>query len=412
MAARIGGAITALVLAILLAWTVYASFGPEHLVLPTGGVIDSGPQDEVPASAVASEVLRQRTELQRWRGVSGPAPGEPADTTGKPALLEGESAAADPWTLVQDWLGTRERNFAILDDRGFLRGVVNLPDPRGEVLQQPQGRDWRRLHNDQVTYGGGWVIFGFALLLALFLAIRGRIPLKEGFSGRKVERFPAVERANHWLTAASFVMIALTGLVLLYGQYFIKPWLGADAYSGFAEGSAYVHMAFMVPFVIGVLIMAVLWLRQNLPSKIDWNWLKHGGGFLSTRGENPPARRFNAGQKLMFWAVMFGGGLLILSGIALMLPFFLWLNIQAMQWVQIGHAALGLIMIAVIIGHIYIGTVGMVGAFDAMWSGEVDRNWAKEHHRLWFEELEGEGRVAEPREARRHRHEPHAVPGE
>jgi formate dehydrogenase subunit gamma len=156
----------------------------------------------------------------------------------------------------------------------------------------------------------------------------------------------------------------------------------------------------------------VLWLRQNLPSKIDWNWLKHGGGFLSTRGENPPARRFNAGQKLMFWAVMFGGGLLILSGIALMLPFFLWLNIQAMQWVQIGHAALGLIMIAVIIGHIYIGTVGMVGAFDAMWSGEVDRNWAKEHHRLWFEELEGEGRVAEPREARHHRHEPHAVPGE
>ena len=410
--ARIGGAITALVLAVLLGWTIYASLGPENVVLPTGGVIDGGPEDELPASAIAGEVLRQRTELQRWRGESGPAPGEAADTTGKPALLEGESAAPAPRELVDSWLATREQNFDILRDRGFLRGTVNLPDPRAEVLQQPQGRDWRRLHNDQVTYGGGWVIFGFSLLLALFLAIRGRIPVKEGFSGRKLERFNAFERANHWVTATSFLLIALTGLVLLYGQYFLKPWLGAGAYSALAEASAFTHMAFMVPFVLGILIMAVLWLRQNLPSKLDWVWLKQGGGFFSDRGGNPPARRFNAGQKLIFWAVMFGGGLLIVSGLALMLPFFWWLEIQSMQWMQIVHAALGLIMIAVIIGHIYIGTVGMEGAFDAMWSGEVDHNWAKEHHSLWVKELESQGRVAEPREPRRRRHEAHAVPGE
>jgi formate dehydrogenase subunit gamma len=277
------------------------------------------------------------------------------------------------------------------------------------VLQQPQGRDWRRLHNDQVTYGGGWVIFGFSLLLAGFLALRGRIPVKEGFSGRKIERFSGFERYNHWATATSFLLIALTGLVLLYGQYFIKPWLGAASYSGLAEASAFIHMGFMVPFVLGVLIMAVLWLRQNLPSGLDWQWLKQGGGFLSDSGPNPPARRFNAGQKLIFWAVMLGGGLLIASGIGLMLPFFLWLDIQAMQWLQIVHAALGLIMIAVIIGHIYIGTVGMEGAFDAMWSGEVDRNWAEEHHSLWVEELEHEGPAAEVRE--RPRGEPHPVPG-
>ena len=150
--------------------------------------------------------------------------------------------------------------------------------------------------------------------------------------------------------------------------------MGAGAYSWLARASAYTHMAFMLPFVLGVLIMAVLWLRQNLPSKVDWEWLKQGGGFLSDQGPNPPARRFNAGQKLIFWAVMLGGGLLIVSGIGLMFPFFVWLDIQAMQWLQIGHAALGLIMIAVIIGHIYIGTVGMEGAFDAMWSGEVDHN--------------------------------------
>jgi formate dehydrogenase subunit gamma len=289
-----------------------------------------------------------------------------------------------------------------------VRGTVNLPDPRAEVLQQPQGRDWRRLHNDQVTYGGGWVIFGFSLLLAAFLAVRGRIPVKEGFSGRKIERFNGFERANHWVAATSFLLIALTGLVLLYGQYFLKPWMGAGAYSWLAQANAYVHMAFMLPFMLAVLTMAVLWLRQNLPSKVDWEWLKQGGGFLSDEGPNPPARRFNAGQKLIFWAVMLGGGLLILSGIGLMLPFFLWLDIQAMQWLQIGHAALGLLMIAVIIGHIYIGTVGMEGAFDAMWSGEVDRHWAEEHHSLWVAELEGD-RGGE----HGHRHdEPEAVPGE
>jgi formate dehydrogenase subunit gamma len=409
--ARIAGAITALVLAVLLGWTIYASLGPENLVLPTGRVIDRGPVDSLPTDATAAEALRARTELQRWRAESGPAPGEAADTTGAP--LRGQESAADPRELVQSWLTEQERFFELLRDRGFVRGTVNLPDPRAEVLQQPQGRDWRRLHNDQVTYGGGWVIFGFSLLLALFLAVRGRIPVKEGFNGRKIERFNGFERANHWVTATSFLLIALTGLVLLYGQYFLKPWMGAGAYSGLAEASAYVHMAFMLPFVLGVVIMAVLWLGQNLPSKIDWEWLKHGGGFLSDKGPNPPARRFNAGQKLIFWAVMLGGGLLTLSGLSLMLPFF-WLDIQGMQWVQIVHAALGLVMIAVIIGHIYIGTVGMQGAFDAMWSGRVDRNWAKEHHSLWVEELEHDGRAAERGGGpRRHgRRQPEAVPGE
>jgi formate dehydrogenase subunit gamma len=410
--ARISGLIAAVVLAVLLGWTVYATwFGAPNVVLPTGGVIDRGPEDTVPSGPDAQQALRDRTELQRWRGVSGPAPGEPADT----ALAGGQQLPSDgdpdPAQIVQSWLADREANFEILRDREFLRGVVNLPDPRGEVLQQPQGRDWRRLHNNEVTYGGGWIIFGFSLLLALFLAIRGRIPLKEGFSGRKVERFNALERANHWVVAVSFLLIAITGLVLLYGQIFLKPWMGAGAYSGLAEVSAYVHMAFMVPFTIGVLLMIVLWLRQNLPSKVDWIWLNRGGGFFSDEGPSPPARRFNAAQKLIFWAVVLGGGLLIVSGISLMFPFF-WLDIQGMQWAQTIHAALGLIMIAVIIGHIYIGTVGMVGAFDAMWSGKVDYNWMEEHHDLYLRQIEGERGGEGTHGPRRGGHEPHAVPGE
>jgi formate dehydrogenase subunit gamma len=383
MSVRMSAAVVAAVLAALLAWTIVASFDADKIVVPTGGVT-SGPADDVPAGPAAEQVLQQRALLQGWREAPGLVSIEPV-TAG--TQLEGAGTTADSDQLVATWLDRQEAFFELLRDRGYVEGVVAYPDPRGRVLQQPQGRDWRRVHNEQITYGGGWVIFGFSLLLALFLAIRGRIPLKHGFSGRKITRFNTIERANHWITASSFILIALTGLVLLYGQFFLKPWMGASVYSWIATASAWTHMAFMIPFVLGLLVMVAMWTHQNLPSKVDWQWLKQGGGFFSDRGGNPPARRFNAGQKLIYWAVSLGGLVLIVTGITLMFPFF-WADISGMQWVQSVHAAIGLIMIAIIIGHIYIGTVGMVGAFDAMWSGKVDRNWLEEHHDLYLEELE------------------------
>ena len=395
--ARLTGAIAAVVLAFLLGWTAFATFfGEDNVVLPTGRVADYGPVDNVPAGMVAEDVLAQRTALQGWRAESGPAPGEPADTDGKPVLLARDlDAAPDPRELFRSWTALPGLGPELVRSEDFVEGVVAYPDPRGRVLVQPGGREWRRLHNEELTYGGGWVIFGFSLLLALFLAIRGRIPLKEGFSGRAVRRFNAFERANHWVTAVSFLIMALTGLVLLYGQLFIKPWLGANAYGDFAYWSAWLHMVFVPAFVIGVLVMAAVWLWGNLPSKLDWVWLRQGGGFLSDRSPHPPARRFNAGQKMIFWAVLGGGALLTVSGISLMLPFF-WFEIEGMQWAQTIHAAVGLVMIAIMIGHIYIGTIGMQGAFDAMWSGRVDYNWAKEHHSVWLAEIEGR-----PNDARR-----------
>jgi formate dehydrogenase subunit gamma len=177
--------------------------------------------------------------------------------------------------------------------------------------------------------------------------------------------------------------MALTGLIILYGDALLRPWLGANAYAELARTSAWLHVTFAVPFFIGVLVMIVLWIGQNIPERIDWQWLKRGGGFVSDRQENPPARKFNAGQKLVFWGVVLGGLFLTATGIGLMFPFF-WSGYTGMQFAQAMHAAVGLLMIGLIIGHIYIGTVGMQGAFEAMWSGHVDRNWAKEHHSLWY----------------------------
>jgi formate dehydrogenase subunit gamma len=143
------------------------------------------------------------------------------------------------------------------------------------------------------------------------------------------------------------------------------------------------HNAFAWPFILGLLFIVVMWIRDNLPDRYDLEWLKEFGGFVS--GRHPPARRFNAGQKLIFWSVALGGSLMVLSGLLLLFPFWL-LDINGMQLAQYVHGTLGMIMTAIIIAHIYIGTVGMAGASDAMVTGEIDLAWAEAHHRAWVEE--------------------------
>ena len=385
--ARMSGVIVAIVMAVLLGLTIYGTTKPDNVVLPTGGVMGGTP-DAVPVGEKAGSILRARARLQEWRTVSGPSPSAAASPaiTGKPIPV-GQSNES-PAQEVKSWESRQAGDWQYLHKAEYEKGKSSLPQEFASVMVQPQGREWRRRHNEAITFGGGDVIFGTTLFLALFLAFRGRIRIAEGPSGETVERFSPVERANHWVTATSFVVMALTGLVILYGQYLIRPWLGAGPYGSLASASAYTHVAFAIPFVIGVCIMVALWVRQNILNWVDWNWLKRGGGFLSRKHEGAPAERFNAGQKLIFWAVVLSTVALLASGLALVFPL-LWLGVVGMQWAQMVHAVVALLMIAVIIGHIYIGTVGMEGAFNAMWSGMVDRNWAKEHHRIWFERVFG-----------------------
>lgn len=399
--------ICAVLLLALFAYTIYLGATSNQLVVPTNGVIGSSGVDDPAEGQAGLETLTARTDLQRWRAQSGPSPeaGDAvASTKATPGDTETPPASADVAQprgreLTQEWLSQRNHQEDILQTPQFVQGVTSLPGAERNVFVQPQGRDWRSSRNGPILFGGGLYIFGVAALLAIFLAVRGRVQIKEGFSGRTVPRFNAVERANHWMTAGSFVLMALTGLIVLYGKSVIRPWLGAEAFADLARGSVWVHMAMILPFTIGLLVMIGAWLWQNLPSRLDWQWLKHGGGFLSDRGENPPARKFNAGQKLVFWAVILGGTALIVSGLTLMFPF-LWAGYDGMQLAQTIHVVVALLMIGVIFGHIYIGTIGMVGAFDAMWNGRVDRNWAKEHHSLWYrrrfeEDTSGKSQPAE-----------------
>ena len=291
--------------------------------------------------------------------------------------------------------------------RHGAEGDVSIPNKMAGLLIQP-GQTFREWHNGPLTRWGAIVEIAVVALLAIFFVIRGRMRLHGGWSGRTVVRFNEFERFIHWLVAGSFVVLALSGLNMLYGRYVIRPLVGAYAFSSLTELGKWLHNYLAFAFVIGVVLMFLMWVKDNLPTRADWIWLKEGGGMFTKGKSEPPAWKFNAGQKILFWLILLGGISVTLSGVALLFPFtFHWFSmtfsfvdlfgfhlptnltpIAEAQLSELWHAAVGLMFIAVIIAHIYLGTIGMEGAFDAMASGKVDANWAKEHHPLWAATLD------------------------
>lgn len=273
-----------------------------------------------------------------------------------------------------------------------LVGRVSIPDEKLGVLVQPEGREWRVFRASTLT----WIIGGLALLmivaLGLFYLVRGTIRIQAGMSGRRVLRFNNIDRFAHWTTAVSFLLMALTGIVLTFGRTLLIPLIGHSAFPSLAQTSASVHNFVSVPFVVGLAMIVALWLRDNIPEKADWIWIKSMGGLLSKSGKHPEAGRFNAGQKGVFWSILLGGIAMAVTGYLMMVPFAV-SGIAGMQILHVIHGIVAGLLIAAVIGHIYIGTIGMEGAFDAMGSGVVDENWAIEHHRRWYEEQRRKGYV-------------------
>jgi formate dehydrogenase subunit gamma len=276
----------------------------------------------------------------------------------------------------------------LLRDAPRVEGRVTIPDQKERVLIQPEGRTWRYFHEVILRWFGAILILMTIVTLAVAYLILGPIRLESGRAGRTVHRFSPFERFMHWTTAVSFVILGLTGLNITFGKRLLLPLMGPDLFSRFAEAAKYVHDFMAFPFMFGIVLMVALWLKDNVFEPIDWEWFRQGGGFIKRR--HPPARRFNAGEKLVFWLALAAGAAVAVSGLLLLFPFYL-TNIAGMQIAQVVHGVIALLFIALILGHIYIGTVGMEGAFEAMWTGEVDLNWAKEHHRLW---IGGESRRA------------------
>jgi formate dehydrogenase subunit gamma len=275
------------------------------------------------------------------------------------------------------------REQQLLQELDRVTGRVTIPDRQAGTLIQPEGRDWRQFHESTLPTYGGYALLAVLVLLVLFYLVRGRVRLESGFAGRTIVRFGGFSRFVHWLTAISFIILALSGLNVVFGKTLLPPLVGESAFAAFSQWAKYAHNYLSVPFTLGLVFMLLIWIKDNLPSSGDLKWVLQGGGIVG-KG-HPASGRFNPGQKFIFWSVILIGGAIAVSGYLLMFPFYN-TTIAGMQLAQMVHSIGGVALIAVILGHIYIGTVGMEGAFDAMGNGEVDVNWAKEHHSLWAEQ--------------------------
>jgi formate dehydrogenase subunit gamma len=274
----------------------------------------------------------------------------------------------------------------LLQQMQRIQGFGSIPDVKSFVIEQPMGRVWRQFRDGWLPWIGAIAILGMIALLVIFYLWRGRVRLKSGWSGVTIVRFNAFERFVHWMTATCFIILALSGLNITFGKRLLLPLVGPTAFSSWSLAAKYAHNFLSFPFALGVILIFVMWLAGNIPNRVDVEWFKRGGGLIGD--DHPPADRFNGGQKAVYWIVVLGGTAVALSGYVLMFPFY-GTNIAGMQLAQVIHSLVAVLFVAVMLAHIYIGTLGMEGAFEAMGEGVVDLNWAKEHHSLWVEQEQG-----------------------
>jgi len=326
------------------------------------------------------------------------ATGDPGSAAGIASQLGTLGGASDP----ELWRALRYGSADI---------TASNNGPAATVLVQDGGMRWLQFRQGPLITYGGYLMIGTLVALALFYLLRGKIRIDGTKTGRRVTRFKAVERFGHWLLAGSFLVLGLTGLISLFGRKFLIPTFGHEAFSVLAMGSKWVHNNVSWAFMLGLIMIFVMWVMHNMPSRTDIGWILKGGGIFTK--SHPPAKKFNAGQKLIFWSVILLGGSISASGLALLFPFeiemfaatFYKLNAwgvpqalgygalpevlaphEEMQYAQLWHSIVSLVLIAIIFAHIYIGSVGMEGAADAMTTGEVEEQWAREHHSIWAEE--------------------------
>jgi len=271
----------------------------------------------------------------------------------------------------------------LLNEVSRIQGRGTIPDVRSYVLEHPAGREWRQWHEVTLRWIGAITVLGTLALIVIVYLWRGMIKIEGGRSGRTIVRFTAFERFVHWMTASCFIILALSGLNITFGKPLLLPLLGPEAFTTWSELAKYAHNYLSFPFTIGVVLVLLIWVGDNIPNSADVEWFKRGGGIFSD--DHPPAGHFNGGQKAIYWIVVLGGGTSAVTGYLLMFPFY-GTGISGMQLAEVVHATVAMLFIAVMLAHIYIGTIGMEGAAEAMGQGTVDVNWARQHHSQWLKD--------------------------
>ncbi len=260
------------------------------------------------------------------------------------------------------------------------------------------GESWRQVRNNIIIPYGAALLLIAVGAMALFYFSKGTIELHGQETGRKIERFTPFERSAHWANAIAFVTLAVSGIVMAYGKYFLLPIIGPTLFGWLSYVLKNVHNFAGPLFAVSLVVVFVTFLKDNMPSKDDLVWILKGGGLFS--GTEVPSHRFNAGEKVVFWGgVLFLGFIVVASGLVLdmLIPGLIYER-STMQIANMVHGVATLFMMAMFIGHIYMGTIGMRGAYKAMREGYVDETWAKEHHELWYDDIKA-GKIPAQRSA-------------
>ncbi len=251
------------------------------------------------------------------------------------------------------------------------------------VLIKSTGEEWRSVRNGIVSRYGGYLLGVTLLVMVLFFLLRGRVEIEGGRSGQFLPRFSELERMIHWFVAATFILLGISGLILVFGKYTLLPLFGPAFFGAVASASMQGHNLFGPLFIAGIAFMLVVYAKDNLPKLVDLMWALKGGFLFKGHASS---WKYNMGEKVWFWIAMVCGTALSTSGIAMIFPMLIE-DPDMLRLAVIVHGVAALLVIAPAMLHIYIGTVGVEGALEGMTKGEVDANWAREHHDLWAEEL-------------------------
>lgn len=312
---------------------------------------------------------------------------------GSSAVAQDVGSAANPrsnyWRAVEQGVG----------------GYTAISGAEAGVLIAPGGVEWQQMRDGPVAKYLPWLVVAAFVVILLYHLVHGKNKLDANqLSGRKIKRWNSLDRSVHWITAISFIILAITGVSMLIGKNVLIPLLGKAGFAWWASTAITIHNVVGPVFTLGVVLMIVLWIWHNFPTKVDLQWFKQGGGMFSNT--HPSAGRMNGGEKVWFWVVAIVGLAVSVTGLIMLVPIYnlpvpSWLSWMPliegarpqMQQANLIHAVLSIGWTAMAVGHVYIGTAGTEGAFEGMKTGYVSEEWARQHHDLWAEDAAANGKV-------------------